>query len=303
MKKRKAKKRRRHVKRTRFQIIVRLLLWTVVMTALLSLTLWATSDQEQSLFSIRSVSVVGNEHYDDEAVIGISGLYKGKSVLTMNKSNVRKRLINNFAYIQDVSVEQGDSFRDVIIKVTEQEVFAATYHEGEWLLIGENGRLVEKRPVKSDTPERMMLLKLASKNETLELGDTVVLERDQKTIDHILAAFEKQKLTGITEIDLSNRNDIRVHWNNRLEIRLGNNTNLDHEIAVVAVTIPKINDKHGKDASGVLDLRSYADSSTDNTYAVFTPQALVTTTTLPMSSTTVTDQSTTQNEGSATAAE
>jgi len=131
----------------------------------------------------------------------------------------------------------------------------------------------------------------------------VVLERDQKTIDHILAAFEKQKLTGITEIDLSNRNDIRVHWNNRLEIRLGNNTNLDHEIAVVAVTIPKINDKHGKDASGVLDLRSYADSSTDNNYAVFTPQALVTTTTFPMSSTTVTDQSTTQNEGSATAAE
>ena len=300
-------KRRRHTKKTRFQLIGQILLWILVMSALLIGALWVTGafggEQKDSIFSIRSVTVRGNEHYADEDILGVSGLHEGKSVLTLNKAKVRSRLVDAFAYIQDVSIEQGDSFRDIVLTVTEQAVFAATHHEGEWLLIGEDGRLLETRPVKSDDPERYLHLKLASIEKKVKLGDKVILDRDQKTIDRILAAFAKQGLTDITEIDIANRNDIRVHWNNRLEIRLGNNTNLEHEIAVVAVTIPKIDDKHGADATGVLDLRSYSDSTSDNNYAVFTPQALVTTTTFPLTSTTAPEESTTVSDGSTTAAE
>lgn len=303
----KRRKRRRHTKKTRFQRIGQVLLWIFIMSGLLIGTLWLTGafdgKERDSVFSIRSVTIEGNHHYDDEDILGVSGLHKGKSVLTLNKAKVRKNIVKAFAYVKEVTVDQGESFRDVIIRVTEQNVFAATHHEGNWLLIGENGRLLETRPVKSDSPERLLHLKLASVHEDISIGDTVVLERDQKTINRILDAFAEQGLADITEINLANRNDIRVHWNNRLEIRLGNNTNLEHEIAVVAVTIPKINDKHGEDATGVLDLRSYADSTSDNNYAVFTPQALVTTTTFPLSSTTAPDETTTANEGSTTAAE
>ncbi len=311
MKRRTTRRRHTRVPKTRFQRIGQVLLWIVIMTALLLLALWAVGriggdgKQASSVFAIRSITVKGNEHYNDDDIIGVSGLHTGKSVLTLNKSKVRAKLIDSFAYIQDVSIDQGDSFRDVVINITEQPVFAATYYEGDWLLIGQDGRLLETRPVKSDTPGRYMQLRVASINKNLAIGDTVVAARDQKVIDRILAAFADQGLTNVTEIDISNRNDITVHWNNRLQIRLGNNTNLEHEIAVVAVTIPRIDAKHGTDATGVLDLRSYADATSDNNYAVFTPQELLPTTTFPMSSTTAPeDGSTTGTDGtSSTSAE
>ena len=301
-------KRRRRGPKTRLERIGQVLLWIVIMSALLVGALWVTGaiggEDKSALFSIQSITIKGNAHYADADILGVSGLHEGKSVLTLNKSKVRSRLVKAFAYIRDVSIDQGDSFRDLVITVTEQDVFGATYHEGQWLLIGENGRLLETRPVKSDEPERLLQLTLASIEKDVAIGDKVVLDRDQKVIDQILAAFEKQGLSNLTAIDLSNRNDIRVHWNNRLEIRLGNSTNLDHEIAVVAVTIPRIDEKHGADATGILDLRSYSDTTSDNNYAVFTPQALVTTTTFPLSSSTAADDgSTTAADGSTTAAE
>ncbi len=283
--------------KTRFQKIGRLLVWLVVLSALLALALWvADRNKEQSFFAIRSVTVEGNVHYDDEDIIGIGQVYPGQSVLTLNKAKLKNRLIENFAYIADVKVEQGKNFRDIIITVTEQEVFGAVGHGTEWLLIGMDGRLLEKRPVRSDLPERYLHLKLSSIPENPALGDAIISEKDQQNIEKILTACADNGITNIREVDVSNRGDLRFSWNNRLLIKLGNNSNIEHQMAVVAVTIPKINAKHGDDSTGVLDLRSYSDPSSDDNYAVFTPQELITTTTYPIGSTTTAGTTTTTEE-------
>ena len=279
---------------TRFQLVSRLILWLVVLSALLAIALWISSaNRDQSFFAIRSVTVEGNVHYDDEDIIGVGKVYPGQSVLTLNKNKLKNRIIERFAYIADVEVRQGKNFRDIIITVTEQKVFGAVYHESAWLLIGMDGRLLEKRPVRSDEPERLMHLSLADLPEKPQLGDHIISETDGNNIKKMMTACAEEGITHITALDVSHRGDLRFEWNNRLTVKLGNNSNVAHQIAVMAVTLPKIDAKYGADSTGVLDLRSYSDPSSDDNYAIFTPQELITTTTYPLSTTTTTAGNTT----------
>ena len=290
----KVRPRRQKREKTRVQKIGVLLIWLLVLSILLALSLWlARRNEEQAYFSIRSITVEGNVHYEDDDIIAAGEVYPGQSVLTLNKAKLKERIIRHFAYIADVEVTQGKNFRDIIITVTEQEVFAATYHDAQWLLIGMDGRLLEMRPVRSDLPERYLYLKLSSLPEKPTLGEAIISATDQKNIRAILSACAEKGLTDIREVDVSNRSDLRFNWNNRLVIKLGNNSNIAHQIAVVAVTIPKIDAKHGGDSTGVLDLRSYSDPSSDDNYAVFTPEELITTTTYPMGTTTAATTTTT----------
>lgn len=274
---------------TRFQLVSKLVMWLVLLSVLLAIALWISSaNRDQAFFAIRSVTVEGNVHYDDEDIIGIGNVHPGQSVLTLNKNKVKNRIVERFAYIADVEVKQGKSFRDIVITVTEQKVFAAAYHDAEWLLIGMDGRLMEKRPVRSDEPERLMKLTLADVADNPKLGDYIISETDGKNIEKIVAACAEKGLADITALDVSHRGDLTFEWNNRLTVKLGNNSNVAHQIAVMAATLPKIDAKYGADSVGVLDLRSYSDPSSDDNYAIFTPSELITTTTYPLSTTTTT---------------
>lgn len=284
--------------RTRFQKIGRALLWLVILSALLALALWFVNrtdengNKKTSFFAIQSITVEGNTHYTDEEIISVGEVYPGESVLTLNKNKLKTKLIENFAYIADVEITQGKNFRDVTITITEQAVFGAAYHESSWLLIGMDGRLLEKRPVRSDLPERYLYLKLSSIPENAAIGDHIISETDQNNIEKILSACAQKGIGNIRELDVSNRGDLQFNWNNRLVIKLGNNSNITHQIAVVAVTIPKIDAKYGETSTGALDLRSYSDPASDNNYAVFTPEELLPTTTYPVGSSTTTTTAT-----------
>ena len=174
------------------------------------------------------------------------------------------------------------------IQVRETEVLGARYAEGYWYVVGANGRAVEALPVESDRPPRYIYFKGVTP-ETCALGGEAMDERSMGIVETLLKAFEETAAaaksdgrrmdltTGIVEIDMTDKSDIRLNWNNRVTVALGNETNLPHKIAVVSTTLPLVLEGHGTLTQGVLDLRSYSDEKSDNDMAVYTPQELLTT--------------------------
>lgn len=270
-----------HAKATkRFYIVVVMLILTLIL-AVASLVLWVITprpekepDTDGGLFSVESVVLEGNTKYLEESVIGESGVLIGQSIFSVKSNEIETALLATFPYYASVEV-QTRHMKEVCITVTETEEIGVLYDKGFWVPIGENGKALDHWEVSSDRPRGMLYIKGTTPPEGgIAVGGMAMDDYSAEILQTLLSAINHSELTDIIEIDMSNRSDIRMNWRGQIEIRLGNATNLEHEIAVVAGTIPKILELRGEQASGILNVSSYSNPSLDH-QAVFTPSSLL----------------------------
>ncbi len=226
------------------------------------------------MFSLKEITVSGETRYLKEAIIQQSGLSLGQSIWSIDKAEASERVLAAFPYIQNVKVT-NTAYNKLNIAVSETDEIGVMYGGGKWLAVGSNGRILETMPVESDRPLRALYLK-GGEAIGKAVGEQAMDDRSFAIVTELLAAFEKYELDGVCEIDLSNKSDLRINWNNRITVKLGNDSNLTHEIGVVKSALPGIERQYGEQAMGQLDVSSFSE---DGTMAVFTPRDLLTATT------------------------
>ena len=221
-------------------------------------------------FSVQSLTVVGNIHYTADQILRASGLYVGQSVWALNTSKAEANIKDACPYVESVKVTSSLASA-VTVTVTETTIAGAMYHDGNWILVGANGQGVDTLPVESDLPPRYLYFKGATYSGN-KLGQQAMDDRCTAIMKDILSEAEKQQLTGIAEIDMTDKSNLSLNWNNQITVLLGNDFNLEHKIAVMAKLLPTVLTNHGKQARGVLDISPYSsDELTDQ--VVFTPDA------------------------------
>jgi len=233
-----------------------------------------TSEKKDSMFALKEITVSGDTRYLKEAIVQQSGLAVGQSIWSVDKVKAGERVLAAFPYIQDVKVT-NTAYNKLNIAVSETDEIGVMYGGGKWLAVGSNGRILEVTAVESDRPLRALYLKGAEAVGTA-VGEQAMDDRSFAIVTELLAAFGEYELDGVCEIDLSNKSDLRLNWNNRITVKLGNDSNLTHEIGVVKSALPGIERQYGEHAVGQLDVSSFSE---DGTMAVFTPRDLLTTTT------------------------
>ena len=278
MKHRQTQSQMRHSQRRprngRFRLFVALSIANAVLLLLILLLLPAAlrKPDRPSFLGLRSIVVVGNTKYDNDAIVGISGMKVGQSVFSVKKKAVEQALESSFSYIADAQVEISFN-REATIRVTEVTELGAVYAGGGWMVVDTAGKGLMWLPIESERPLRRLYLK-GVQTISNEVGKQVVSDRSMAIISEIFEAFDTYKLGEVNEIDMSNINNIRVNWNNQIVIALGNDSNLSYEIAVVAATIPKVLDRYGASATGKLDVSQYSDPTIKNPQIVFSPSSL-----------------------------
>lgn len=283
MKKRQSQPKRRNSqkrKKNRFRLFVVLSVVNVLLIVFTLLLLPAAlskpktdGEDKPSALGIRSITVEGNTQYDNEAIVGVSGLEVGQSVFSVNKGQAAKRLQQEFAYVRDVDIDISFK-REVTIRITEAQEMGAVYANGSWVVVDEKGLGLQKIPIESERPLRRMYLKGAG-TLTDEIGKQVLDERSLAIVAEICTAFKLYELGDVSEIDMTNLNDIRVNWKNQIDIALGNDSNLTYEIAVAAYSIPKVLARHGETATGLLNVSQYSDATVETPTIIFTPSSLL----------------------------
>ncbi len=270
-----------HAKATRrfYAVVILLVLMLILMVA--SLVLWVITprpekepDTDGGLFSVETVVLEGNTRYKEESVIGESGILIGQSIFSVESNAIEEALLATFPYYETVEV-QTRHMKEVCITVTETEEVGVLFDGGCWVPVGENGKALDRRALDSNRPRGMLYIKGTVPPEGgVVVGGQAMDEYSQTILQTLFTSINRHGLTDIIEIDMSNHSDIRMNWRGQLEIRLGNAANLDHEIAVVAGTIPKILEMRGEQATGVLNVSSYSNDALEN-QAVFTPSSLL----------------------------
>lgn len=276
---RKKRKKRRRV--TRFQLLIALVVAVLLVVAAVAAffllvprsTANAAGDgQQTAIFGIRSIDVEGDTRYTDEEIISAGGLYIGQSIFSVSKKQAAEGILAAFPYIETVSVE-SPAFDQVLITVTEVEVQGVMPGENGWLVLGANNKILEILPAADTAPVGYLTIR----GETLNrmVGEAAMSDEVFQTVKKLLAGIEKSGLEGIVLVDVTDLSDLRLSYRGQITLLLGNDINLEEALNMAQSSLGQILKSRGEDASGQLDLRTYADSDPENDMAVFTPQELL----------------------------
>ncbi len=273
-----AKTAKKRPKRNRFKIVVVLFCVILALSVALAgsiiyLRKQNAPIQNESLsrFAIQSIKVIGNTQYDDNAIIGESGLTVGQSIFSVNKAIAAKNIEDTFPYVAD-AVVKNPTYNTIEIEITETEIIGSMYGNGQWLIVGANGKILETMPMESDRPGRYFYLQGATPAGETTPGATAMDERSIGIVNTIFAAIKENKIEGVLGVDMRDKTNIALNWRNTLTVSLGTENNLAAEINLFAKTLPQILERNGGVVSGKLDLSSYSDNTESNDKIIYTPK-------------------------------
>ncbi len=276
MEARRAEKRRRRRRRR----IIRLVTALVVAVFLIAAIVWgvieiakASKGESASFFGVKAIEVEfidgeGTVRYPKEDIIRASGLFVNQSLLAVNKVQASNRVLQAFPYLDYVEVK-NTSFSTVCIRVAEAEVLAAVQLPQDWLIVGRNNHILEQVTTEN-LPVDLPRVIGAQPTETM-LGGEALDERSLRICTTIIDAVEKNALQGITAIDVTEKTSLSLWWKDRVEILLGNESNLTAQVTAFTHLLPTLIEKNGETVTGQVDMTSYADDNGENDRAVYTP--------------------------------
>lgn len=269
-------KRRRRLRILRASMVLTVVLVLLLVVGLVILRAVGVSASRRgettSFLAIKHIEVEGESRYPTEDIIEKSGLYVGQSLLAINKVQAHDALLRAFPYLEWVDIG-NTAFDTVRIRLRETTVLGAVPAGDTWLVVGSNNRgleLLEEAALPADTM-RITGAELLHEG----VGDNVLEERSLRICKALLDAAQKNELTGLTAIDITEKTNICLWWNGRVRIVLGNESNLAKEMERLPGILENLLKNNGQDVGGRLDMSSYSDDDPDNDKAIFTPQELL----------------------------
>lgn len=184
------------------------------------------------LFKCVSFDVQGTARYSAEEIIGASGLKKGDNLLHINAEKAQTAVEKSLAYIDSVEVKKSFPTK-IKISVVEAEKWFQVEQDGNCGIISRGGKIIDNN---SDSS----LVKVKGyEAESLEVGGRIssVVEGKNGMPEAILEAADRAGLSGIKEIDISDRFSIVVNYQDRIRLELGNISDVEKKLNVAAGVI------------------------------------------------------------------
>ncbi len=201
------------------------------------------------IFTVKDISVKGKTIYSDSQIVDATKIKKNDSILLTNCVSSETNVFSELPYVEKVKIKKQFPYKiDIFVEAAEP-----TYSlniDGEYFVISEHGKILEKRTEKF--PELVDILGL-----NISVIQNIRVKYDnpemEKLILEIIKSFKNQGLNAIQQIDFSDEENIVVKYDDRLDILLGNKEDIDYKILTAKQII--IN-KLGAYEKGTLDLKT-----------------------------------------------
>lgn len=225
--------RRRQRNNSIYYIIVILLVFGVGIT--LSTTL---------LFNISDIKVVGLSQYEEDDIKSASKVKIGDNLIKTDVDTIKKNVLNTLMYVDDVRVKKQFP-SNIIIEVKPSIPTAMVLYGDTYLLISENGKILEKLEepsrnvpvIKGFVPASDIITKNVyweysdTNNNDETTGEDFKDDKERnKALKLICQQIKNQNLYSIKEFDISDAYSISANYQNRISIRLGNSSELEYKL-------------------------------------------------------------------------
>lgn len=201
-----------------------------------------------AFFKISDIQVEGNVIYSDKEIADASGIDTGKSLFLINRRAVRRKIYETLAYVDkvDIRIKAPDT---VTVSVDEATVASCVEYDGRWLLLNRSCKVLGT----SDSEQMIHIYGLTPQSPR-EGRVLTVTEEDKDAlkcaIELLTLLEEKDMLTGIDWLDLTNRADLRFHYAGSYTVALGTYDRLDYKLEFAH----SIMDELGIGEKGIIDL-------------------------------------------------
>ena len=214
--KKKPSARKKRGKMTLYYVLIGIVAVTAV--SILSVTV---------LFNISSFQVVGKTSYSDEEIIAACGIEEGDNLLRINIGGAEKQIVSKLVYIDSARINRGFPNR-LVINVEPAHPALSFAADGRFYVISERGRLLEIGRVSADCP----VVKGFAPDKDAVIG-LQLEDDDDGRINIALQMIDYMQQYGLNaycEINLADTLNIRLNYDNRIEMELGASTRLEDKI-------------------------------------------------------------------------
>lgn len=221
-----SERQRRQVRRSRRRQITRRI-------AFLALTAGAAFLAVTVFFRVDKLDVTGSPHYTAEEITKTLGVEKGDNLFSFRIGSLEKKVMKEYPYLSRVEIERvlPDGLR--VKAVDAVPAVAIDLEGGGCFLADAQGKLLEQAASAPEgvAPVTGVLLPEGQAGQTLADMD----DKRVKMLLDITKALDKQGMTGDVDfINVSATYDVRFGYLGRLDVRLGEATELDDKLRMLA---------------------------------------------------------------------
>lgn len=206
------------------------------------------------LFKISEITVTGDLVYRTEDILRLCDYQVGDNLVFISTGDREKRLKAELPYIADVDIRRHLP-GTLEIHITGTEVACCIYADGSWLYISGEGKILERQA----EPRQGVMQVQGITPVNPQPGSQVELEDEgiSDAYGTILSTIVELGAWGdFTRLDLTDPYNIILWYQDRVQCRLGNTTELAYKVQFGYKLWQE--GKIGPEETGVLDL-SYAD--------------------------------------------
>lgn len=213
-----AEKRRKHRRHVLVVFYVFLFLAVLGTAVALSLTV---------LFRITAVEVTGSSRYSQQQIVEASGIQTGDNLFLTKTGEASQKICRALPYLGTAKVTRKFP-TGIRIEVAEESVWGAVLDGSRYLILGENGKVMEITPsLPAGCAElRGLAVSSAEPGAEAEFTDSSQISLFRE----VLSALEASGIGSITEVDFSRPARILVVYDGRVTINLGEPTDLDYKL-------------------------------------------------------------------------
>lgn len=227
----------RRKKNRRKKLIIRAVLLLIFTLAgiILALTMF---------FNINEITVTGDNVYSKDAVIEKSGVTVGDNLIFLSKSKIEEKLTEELPYIGSVKIKRRLPSKLELI-ITKTEATYALVSDGCYTLLDEDCKVLEKDL--EYIGENIILLNIGEVLQA-DIGKTVVLksEKNLEKLMDVRKAYKECGIDSITSIDLSDIYDIKLVYQGRIILELGetDSSNLSKKLSLGKAALDTQNEEN-----------------------------------------------------------
>jgi cell division protein FtsQ len=185
--------------------------------------------------NLADVTVSGTELYTADQIEYVGGIVEGQNLIRLNTEFIEARLKKNLVYVDDVSVTK-ELPNKLTVTITEATKQAQIQNGDLYCTISESGRVLENAALERDT-SLPLIVGYELKDNTPGVDAESTDSQKTKILTDIMSELSSISFDKITEIDLTDRTDIKLDYDNRIEIILGSSVDMDIKLSYIKTVI------------------------------------------------------------------
>lgn len=199
-----------------------------------------------NFFKITHIEIMGSKKYTQDEIKKIANLNIGQNIFLYRSSTISNTLKSKLVYIDDAQVKKVLPGK-ILINIVDSKPKYWLKVNDKYLIVNNSMKILE---INNTLPNELAEIKITDVSNQ-NIGN-IILDDSNKlnillTLDRVL---DKHSLKGVIKIDVTTFSDIKLSYQDRILILLGNIEQIDYKIKFVKSIIVNNIDKNER---GIID--------------------------------------------------